>query len=153
LGKALWTPGESEARVEIAPRGEESATFREVEDAIWELEGRLRLERVERGWAVYTAGSKRLGYVDQVEPGKYALRDDYSSPPRAFARVDEPAVKSPAGAILVEGTPRTDAVLLLPFAVDGVDNLTRVALGLWLLHAMPGARDTGPTETEDAASD
>lgn len=150
LGSAAWRTEGEKTTVLVKPRDSEEAAFVEAEPAVWKLEGRLRIERVERGWALYGANGQRLGYVERMELGKFALRDDYSSPPRVLARVDEGFVKSPAGSTFVQSTPRTEGVMLLPFALEGLDNLTRIGLGLWLRHAMPDA-ETPPAE--EAATD
>lgn len=133
LGEVSWD--EAGDRVEVVAQGAEPAWLAKTNDGVWRLPGRLRLERVSNGWGIFDAASRRLGYVAEVEPGKFALRDDYSSAPRAFARREESSVMSPAGAVVVDGSPATNAVRLLPFAIDGLDNLTRAALATWLLNA------------------
>ena len=150
LGEVSWD--EAKDRVEVIPRAAEPVWLAKTSDGVWQLPGRLRLERVANGWGIFDASSRRLGYVAEVEPGKFALRDDYSSSPRAFARREEASVMTPAGAVVINGNPATNAVRLLPFAIEGLDNLTRAALATWLLNAdvahgadaPPCPRDAGP---------
>ena len=101
-------------------------------DGAHELAGSFRIEPVDRGWAVFDAKARRIGYFAAGDDGRLALRDDYTSAPRVFA---EPGVaKTSSGQVLVRATPSIDGELLLPFAVssDALDPLARVALGAWL---------------------
>lgn len=154
VGSVSWDDQTTPPTVILAPRGEREVSRLEApDDGTWILPQRLRLERVSEGWAILTDAGRRLGYVSKLDDGRFALRDDYSSRPRAFARSDEETVRSPAGADIVSATPRGDGRLALPFALEGLDNLTRVALGVWLMHypsrVAPTASDAGAPDLSD----
>lgn len=140
MGSVTWSDDSEAREVVIEPRAAEPVRLRKqgASGDAFELEGRFRIERVEKGWGVFDADGQRLGYVEESEPGEYALRDDYSSPPRAWARTSDAAVKTPSGRTLVAASPEFRSALLLGFAFEGdLDPLERVAFGLWLENIKP----------------
>ncbi len=152
LGEVAFEATSDPPLVRVEPRGGEPEEFVSGESGVWKLGERLRLELVSDGWAVYGPRATRLGYVSKPEEGKFAVRDDYSSAPRAFARVGEAVVKTPAGASIVTTTPDADAVVVLPFALEGIDPLAAVALGKWLelggVTELPPRPDASPSPAD-----
>jgi hypothetical protein len=142
IGTVGWRESGSDEHdvIVVTPRGGDQMQLErsDGQEDVYELPGRFRLERVERGWGIFDAEGHRLGYVEELEEGDFALRDDYSSPPRAYARAGEPDVKSPAGRIVVRANPELRSAPLLAFALEGeLTPLDRMALGLWLERVKP----------------
>lgn len=117
----------------VTRRGAEPVEF-EPAGVAYELPGRLRIEPVEHGWAVFDGDASRLGYFRWLDDGRLALRDDYSSEPRVFARIGDSEARTPAGKVEFTVEPMYSAAVLLPFAVQdsNLDALDLVALGVWL---------------------
>jgi hypothetical protein len=140
VGTVEWRDEDGAVAISVTPRGGDSIQLRRRKESVdvYELPGRFRIERVERGWVVFDADGRRLGYVEESEPDEFALRDDYSSPPRAYARPSDPAVKTPSGRTVVAARPEFRAAPLLGFAFEGkLDALDRVAFGVWLEKMKP----------------
>lgn len=140
-GTVEWGAADREGvQVTVTPRGEEPTAVRRPGDSadVYELSGHFRVERVERGWVVFDSDGRRLGYVEELDAGEYAVRDDYSSPERAYARKDQPAVKTPSGRTIVDARPEYRSAPLLGFVFEGdLDVLARVAFGIWLEKQKP----------------
>lgn len=142
IGTVEWIEkgeeGDEEIVITVEPRGEEPIELRRPGENVFQLDGFFRAERVERGWVVFDSDGQRLGYVEESEPGDYALRDDYSSPAKAYARKTESAVKSPSGRTIVTARPEFRSAALTGFAFEKeLDVLGRVAFGLWLEKLKP----------------
>lgn len=60
------------------PGGQRVVLMVEDPDVI-EVEGRFRLERVSRGWALFDRRNELIGYLDHEE-GEWTLRSTYSTP-------------------------------------------------------------------------
>lgn len=132
--------GTVEAGDELAVRrGQSTPTrFEQDGDAVVVLPGTLRIERVDSAWAVFDHEARRLGYFEWLADGRLALRDDYSSPPRAFGGTETEEARTPAGQMVVRAAPPYPPAALLPFALEGgLDALDRFALGQWLMRQAP----------------
>ncbi len=119
----------------------EPTTFEPGATGVFELDGRMRIEAVEHGWAVFDPSARRLGYFAWLPDGRLALRDDYSAAPRVFARANSSEARTPSGEVRLSIAPRYPAAAILPFALEGeLDELDRVALGQWLAAHKPAPK-------------
>ena len=127
-----------DGKVVIERRGAKPAGVEWLDDDTITIGANLRLERVERGWAVFDGKAQPLGYVQWVSPDRLALRDDYSSAPRLFAGPEDTSARTPSGARELDVRPPYPVIELMPLALGGdADALDRVALGMWLLAQRP----------------
>lgn len=124
--------------IEVERSGEVSK-FESPSLGVTILQGRLRIEMVEHGWAIFDANAQRLGYFEWLSDGRLALRDDYGSAPRVFAHRDGADARTATGQVIVTVLPPYSAAKMLPFALEpgGLDELDRVALGVWLVAHRP----------------
>ena len=107
-------------------------------EGVGEIPAKLRIEVVERGWAVLDSRSSALGYFEWVDDGRLALRDDYSANPRLYASPEDHEAVTPAGTAELVMTPGYPVVVAMPFALPGkLGALERVALGMWLQRHKP----------------
>ncbi|MBA2664042.1 MAG: hypothetical protein H0U74_17260 [Bradymonadaceae bacterium] len=118
-----------------------TARFRAVSPEVFELPGRLRIEKVERGWAVFDRNAQLLGLFERTEDStvnQWSLRPNYTAKQSWTAERSEDQII----ARHVDGATRSvDATHLSPPALlatqlDALETLERMALAAWFMRVM-----------------
>lgn len=144
LGQVVWSDTDA---VGIRPLGEAEPTWlRPVDDAVYELAGRLRVERTSQGWAVFGVDGELIGSFER-DADKWRLREDYGEGPVLHAEPaggrtvvgagDEAVLTAPAGELA--------DVEVLALALPELGLLERALVGAWL-HRGAGGAQPQPTD-------
>jgi hypothetical protein len=145
VGRVSWedapasSPGRAIVRARRVDQPEEVATIDSVEGH-FEMQGRFRIERGDRGWAVLAEDSRLLGVFEPLDGKGWEFRRSYQAPdPWRVERAADGAATVVRGGEPVaqtRGGELTD-LELLAFKLDGLTLLERAAVGVWLERARP----------------
>ncbi len=127
------------ARVELRPLDKsEPLAVEQVADDSFELPDHFRIERVDRGWAVFDAEASLVGIFERYD-GSWHLRGGYDDQPSLSVDDSEAML-----AVLREGQTEfrlqageLSALELLAADLDGLGPLEQTAVGVWMQHARP----------------
>ena len=139
VGYVSWQTDEAGApQVSVRTLSGEALPIERVSEGTFELGDELRLERTDRGWAVFGPEAKLVG-VFQKRGDVWQLRPGYDDAPTftvtaedtswAVLKDDEPVLEARSKALS-----RLEALAL---KLDGLPMLHRVAAGAWMQRARP----------------
>jgi hypothetical protein len=111
----------------------------QVSEDNYELGGALRIERTDRGWAVFGPDAELVGLFERAERDSWSLRRDYGDGAAIEAKTSptSSSLMRDGKKILEDKSGRLSALELLAFELEGIPTLHRVAVGAWMEHARP----------------
>lgn len=149
LGRVNWEPSadldERPRREDLSMRrlgDEQSTSVKQRDDAVYELPGSARLERTNRGWAIFSTDGEMLGSLEPSESG-WRLVASYDDPEHLRVSRREGAsvlLRGDEIVLRVEGGELPELVLLMQ-ALTQLDPLERTLIGAWFVSREADSED------------
>jgi hypothetical protein len=141
VGFVEWQKAEGEGGARVTMRSLDGKTRESVEpvsEDSFEIEGRVRIERTDRGWAVFDKDAALVGIFERGSDEEWVLRPDYEGEPFEATRdgVDW-KVKQGEETVLKARANALARPEILALKLDGLSVLERMSVGAWMERGRP----------------
>jgi hypothetical protein len=120
---------------------DDAQAIEQVSEGTYELGAKLRIERTDRGWAIFGPDAKLVGLFERGDADEWRLRPSYEGGSFFEAETSEAgrSLTLDGETILELRAGELSSLELLSVELDGLPMLHRMAVGVWMERARPGA--------------